>query len=88
VRWRYLHDLIQDRIREARDNLARKLVTEIRAVALAPRLDETARCERHRSIELRVWEYSENGELEASQREMLLQLPHTIAQQSPEAGQA
>jgi TRAP transporter TAXI family solute receptor len=86
-RWRYLYDLIRDRITEAKDNLTRELVSEIRAVAATTRLDETTRRERNRSIELRVWKHFENGELEASQREMLLLLLHTIAQQGTEAGQ-
>jgi TRAP transporter TAXI family solute receptor len=87
-RWRYLYDLIRDRITEAKDNLTRELVSEIRAVAATPTLDETTRHERDQSIELRVWEYFENGELETSQRDMLLQLLHTIGQQGTDVGQA
>jgi hypothetical protein len=71
-RWRYMYDLIQDRIWEAKDNLARALVIEIRSVAADPTRDDREKRDHLRSVESRVWEYFESGILEASQREMLI----------------
>jgi len=84
-RWRYLYDLINDGIRQAKENLTRTLVAEIRTLTPQPELDETTGRQRYRSIERRVWEYFENGELDPSQRRMLLELLQERSQQSAEA---
>ena len=71
-RWDYLHGLISDLISEAKENLTRKLATDIRA---AVRLDDQSQQQqRLDSIEHRIWDYFENGELQATQKEMLGQL--------------
>ena len=73
-RWRYLRDLIDDRSREAKEALARKLLANIRDVTRDPDLDETTRRQRYGSIERRVWESFEDGKLESLQQEMLCEL--------------
>ena len=80
-RWRYLHDLVDDRMKEAKEDLTRSLVAEIHAIPLRTELDETARQQCRRSIERRVWEYFKNGELDASQGEMLRELLRENGQQ-------
>ncbi len=70
--WRYLHDLINERIAVSRDNLARAMVAEVRAVAGRRDLSEPARAARYDELETAIWQYFERGELEAAQHTMLL----------------
>jgi hypothetical protein len=71
-RWRYLHDLINDRIKGARENLARAIAEEFREVEQETGLDDTARLDILRSLQERIWRCFEKGELDASQHGMLL----------------
>lgn len=79
-RWRYLRDLIHDRIGEAKENLTRTFVAEIRDVARNPELDKAARKQRYRSIEDRILEYFEKAELDPSQQKMLRELLRETSQ--------
>jgi len=79
-RWRYLRDLIHDRIGESKENLTRAFVAEIRDVTADPELDETTRQQRYRSIEARIWEFFQKAELDPSQQRMLRELIHGSSQ--------
>ncbi len=80
-RWRYLRDLIHDRIGEAKENLTRAFVAEIRDVARNHKLDRATRKQRYRSIEDRILEYFEKAELDPSQQKMLRELLRETSQQ-------
>lgn len=71
-RWRHLQDLIDGRIRDAKNNLTLALVSEIRSVAQNDDLDETALRGRRGELEKRLWTFLENGQLDISQHELLL----------------
>jgi TRAP transporter TAXI family solute receptor len=72
TRWRYLRDLIDQRTKEAKDNLTRALAAEIRAAV--PRPDTATAGQRYRLIEHRLWDYFEKGELDVAQRDALCHL--------------
>ncbi len=72
VRWRYLHDLINHRIKGARENLTRAIAEELRAVEQETGLDDAVRLDSLRSFQERVWRCFEKGELDASQHGMLM----------------
>ncbi len=72
TRWRYLRDLIDHRIKEAKENLMRALAAEIRAVA--PRPNAATAGQRYEFLEHRLWDYFERGELDVVQRDALTQL--------------
>jgi len=80
-RWRYLRDLIHDRIGEAKENLTRAFVAEIRDMAHNPKLDKAMRKQQYRSIEGRILEYYEKAELDPSQQKMLRELLRETIQQ-------
>jgi TRAP transporter TAXI family solute receptor len=84
-RWRYLRDLIHDRIGEAKENLTRAFVVEIRAVVNDREMDETGRRQRYRAIEDRILEYFEKAELDPSQQKMLRELLRERGQQHAKA---
>jgi hypothetical protein len=71
-RWRYLHDLIDHRIKGARQNLTRAIAEELRAVEQKSGLDHAVKLDSLRSLEERVWRCFEQGELDASQHGMLM----------------
>jgi hypothetical protein len=71
-RWRYLHDLINDRIKGARENLTRAIAEEFRKVELETGLGDAARLDILRSLEERIWRCFEKGELDASHHGMLM----------------
>ncbi len=71
-RWRYLHDLINHRIKGARENLTRAIAEELRAVEQETGLDDAVRLDGLRSFQERVWRCFEKGELDASQHGMLM----------------
>ncbi len=71
-RWRYLHDLINHRIKGARENLTRAIAEELRAVEQETSLDDAAQLDGLRSLEERVWRCFEKSELDASQHGMLM----------------
>jgi hypothetical protein len=85
-RWRYLHDLIGDQLRQARANLTRALVAEVRSLAPFPELDEAEPGQHLQAIERRIWKYYEEGELDSSQHEKLLGLLRNC-RQSMDAGE-
>ena len=66
-RWRYLHDLIEDRIRESQENVARAIVANIRDLVRHPDKERAA------AIEDRIWHDLEHGEIRDSHRKMLLE---------------
>ena len=78
-----MRDLIDDGIREAKENLTRALLADIRAVAEDPELDELAREERYAAMQALVWEYYANGELDSLQQEMLRELLQQDIMQVP-----
>jgi TRAP transporter TAXI family solute receptor len=84
-RWRYLYDLINDRITVARENLTLSLAEEIRTDGQDNGLDDAARQKRLRSLEERIWQYFEKGELDASRLGMLLELIRENIRQPTEA---
>jgi TRAP transporter TAXI family solute receptor len=73
-RWRSLSGLIESRINEAKENLTRSLLTEIRAVKGSDGLAATARDERFSVLEERIWKHMEHGELTESQHHLLLKV--------------
>ena len=79
-RWRYLHDLIVERIKLSKENLTRAIAAECRAAAEGADEGGQRRRDRFRSIEARISEYFEKGELDAPQRLMLHQLVQENAQ--------
>ena len=81
-RWRYLRDLIHDRIGEAKENLTRAFVTEIRAVVSNTDLTDAGRQEQCRSIENRILEFFEKAELDPSQQKILRELLRECGQQN------
>ncbi|UCC72868.1 MAG: TAXI family TRAP transporter solute-binding subunit [Gemmatimonadota bacterium] len=83
-RWRYMYDLVNDRVAEAKDNLTRALAAEVRALAADAELDENTRQQRRESIKTRIAEYFEKGELDASQRQILCELIQEDSQHGPD----
>jgi TRAP transporter TAXI family solute receptor len=87
-RWRYLRDLIHDRIGEAKENLTRALVAEIRSVATDTNLDDSTRQQRYRSIKNHIWEFFEKGELDPSQQKLLRELLRETCESGNEVEQS
>ncbi|UCC74373.1 MAG: hypothetical protein JSV86_07395, partial [Gemmatimonadota bacterium] len=83
-RWRYMYDLVNDRVAEAKDNLTRALAAEVHALAADSELDETTRQQRYQSIKVRIGKYFEKGELDASQRQILCELIQEDSQHGPD----
>ncbi len=75
-RWRYLRDLIDDRIREAKENLTKALLAEIRAIDAETEPEELLREERYRALEGQIRDRFESAELDPLQQEMLRELVH------------
>ena len=73
-RWRDLQLLINSRISQAKENLTRVLLAEIRAVRAQGDLDSAQRGELLASVEERSWKHLENGELDQSQHDLLSKL--------------
>ncbi len=70
-RWRYLYNLIGDRITEAQANLACQLVGKLRAVSAD---GDGSVSDQYEAIERCVFECFEKGELTVAQESMLLAL--------------
>jgi len=83
-RWRDLRDLIHDRIGEAKENLTRAFVREIRAVMTDAELSAAERQQKCRSIENRVLRLFSKGELDPSQQKILRELARECSQQNAE----
>ena len=73
-RWSYLRDLIDNRIRESRENMTRALVQEIRDAVQDSDLDPAVRIKNRNALEQRIWQCFESGEVFAAQHEMLLRM--------------
>ncbi|TDJ48385.1 MAG: TAXI family TRAP transporter solute-binding subunit [Gemmatimonadetes bacterium] len=73
-RWRYLHDLINDRIRLAKENLTAALAEDLRELAHETGSDVADRRQRLQSLEARVWTYFQKGELDASHQSLLMEV--------------
>jgi hypothetical protein len=86
-RWRYLRDLINDRIGEAKETLTRAFVTEIRTVMTDTELSAVDRQQTYRSVESRVLQLFSKGELDASQQKILRELIRECREHNPEAGE-
>ena len=74
TRWRFLHELINDRIKAAKEHLTAALADSLRKVAQETCSNSTERREHLRSLEGRVWQYFQKGELDASHQAMLLEV--------------
>lgn len=73
-RWQFLRDIIDARIEEAKGKLMLALVAEIRATAQANVKEGVAAQVLFNALTLRVWDFFERGELDASQHGLLLKL--------------
>ena len=72
--WRYLHDLVTDRIKEAKETLTAALADDLREIAGQKDLNPSERRERLRSLEESVWRYFRMGEINASHHGLLLEV--------------
>jgi TRAP transporter TAXI family solute receptor len=80
-RWRYLHDLINNRIKQAKDNLTAALAEGLRKLGAEANLDgATGRAQLH-SLEGHVWRYFQEGELDASHQALLLEVIQRLLHQ-------
>ena len=71
-RWRDLHNLIDDRIKIAKENLTAALAEDLRIVGHESNL--TIRRERFRALQDRAWRYFQSGELDTSHQAMLMEV--------------
>ncbi len=68
-----LEELIRERAEEAKENLKRSILAEVRGLRSRDVLDEKTRRERYGSLESGVWLHLENGEIDPSQHKLLLE---------------
>ena len=73
-RWRYLHDLVNDRIRQAKENLTAALADKLREIAKQNDLNSSERRKRLLGLEESVWRYFQKGEMDASHQQLLLEV--------------
>lgn len=73
-RWRYLHDLIEDRVRQAQEKRAQVLIGEFRQHGKNSSGEKLQYRVRQTALTQRLWLLFETGELEASQYELLMKL--------------
>jgi TRAP transporter TAXI family solute receptor len=73
-RWRYLHDLINDRMKQAKENLTAALADDLRELGKQKDLNRSERRERLRGLEEKAWRYFQKGEMDASHRQLLLEV--------------
>lgn len=73
-RWRYLHDLIEDRVRQAQEKRAQVLIGEFRQHGEDSSGEQAQRRGSQTILAQRLWQLFETGELEASQYELLMNL--------------
>jgi TRAP transporter TAXI family solute receptor len=73
-RWRYLHELVNDRMKQAKENLTAALADDLRKLAKQKNLTSSERRERLRSLEESAWRYFQKGEMDASHRRLLLEV--------------
>jgi hypothetical protein len=73
-RWQALEALINDGIKEAKENLARTIITQIRTLA-GEKVPKGERLrDRYTLLRERVWKHLENGELDAGQHAHLMEI--------------
>ena len=73
-RWQISEGLIDNRIRNAKENLTRALLSEIRALRSQGDLDAPQRRQLYATLEERSWKHLENGELDEPQHSLLLKV--------------
>ena len=73
-RWRTLNDLIEDRVKEAKDTLTRSLLSEIRAAKADQTVGEQERRNRLSALAEKTWNCLEQGELDETHHSLLLKL--------------
>ena len=73
-RWRMLNDLIEDRVKEAKDTLTRSLLTEIRAAKADQTVGEQELLHRLSDLADKTWNRLEQGELDETHHSLLLKV--------------
>ena len=73
-RWRMLNDLIEDRVREAKETLTRSLLSEIRAAKTDQTVGEQEHMRRLSALAVKSWDRLEQGELDDTHHSLLLKL--------------
>lgn len=73
-RWRMLNDLIEDRVKEAKDTLTRSLLSEIRAAKADENVGEQEELRRLSALAEKAWNCLEQGELDESHHSLLLKV--------------
>ena len=71
-RWFTLEGLVNTGIKEAKENLARAIVTQIRTIAVESGSKSEKMRDRYAALRERVWKHLENGELDAAQHAHLM----------------
>ncbi len=84
-RWRYLHDLINDRIKQAQQNLTADLADKLRNLGKEEGLGPEAWHDRLRTLEDSAFSYFQGGELDASHHHLLLEIIGASLHQVDEA---
>ena len=77
--------MIEDRVEDAKENLANSLVGELRELAAYESLDQATRIEHYDLLKRRIWRHFGDGELDSPQREMLLKLLTETKQQGDQS---
>ena len=73
-RWRISEGLLENRMRNAKENLTRALLSEIRALRNQGGPDAPQRRQLYATLEERSWKHLENGELDEPQHSLLLKV--------------
>ncbi len=71
-RWRYLYDLINDRIKDAKENLTRHFILKIHGIGKEKKGPKKI-AEECDIIEQKIWRFFKRGELDEAQKKMLLE---------------
>ncbi|MHC4991740.1 MAG: TAXI family TRAP transporter solute-binding subunit, partial [Planctomycetota bacterium] len=87
-RWRYLHDLVDERAAMAKGNLMRSFVKGARTLARQQDLDVTTRMQCLHTIEKRMWDAFTRGDLDARQMTMLRDVVREASDQIESASEA
>jgi hypothetical protein len=82
-RWRYLQDLVNDRVKQAKENLTAALADDLREVAKQKDLSPSERHQRLRGLEESVWRYFQKGEMDASHQRLLLEVVEQSLRSEP-----
>jgi TRAP transporter TAXI family solute receptor len=73
-RWRDLHDLINDRIKQAQDNLMRHIAEQLRSAAQEEALDPAAHRDHLQTLKRGILDCLQRGELDASHYRLLVEM--------------